>query len=116
MEAQLPDDEAMSDDQQTPALRAEALARQLRDQGHIDEAARIEAAIADRRTDVAEPEDLGHGVLHALRDACQTILTAIEAIDPVSITAIDELRLEVDKYLMPHGEPHPSDLPVTKKD
>jgi len=41
-----------------------------------------------------------------LRDACQTILTAIEAIDPASFTAIDELRLEVDKRLLPHGEGH----------
>jgi hypothetical protein len=106
----------MSDDQQTPALRAEALARQLRDQGHTDQAARIEAAIAAPSPDAAAPEDLGHGVLHALRDACQTILTAIEAIDPVSITAIDELRLEVDKYLMPHGEPHASEPPAAKKD
>jgi hypothetical protein len=106
----------MSDDQQTPALRAEALARQLRNQGHTDEAARIETAIAARKADAGEPEDLGHGMLHALRDACQTILTAIEAIDPVSITAIDELRLEVDKYLMPHGEPHAHDVPAIKKD
>lgn len=106
----------MSDDQQTPALRAEALARQLRDQGHTDEAARIEAAIAARTPTVAEPEDLGHGMLHALRDACQTILTAIEAIDPVSITAINDLRLEVDKYLMPHGEAHASDASSAKKE
>lgn len=93
----------MSDDQTTPALRAEALARHLRAQGHADEATRIEAAIAGGEGPRA-PEDLGHGMLHALRDACQTILTAIEAIDPVSITAINELRLEVDKHLLPHGE------------
>lgn len=93
----------MSDDHTTPAQRAEALARQLRTQGHEGEAARIEAALA-RRGEASAPEDLGHSVLHALRDACQTILTAIEAIDPVSITAINELRLEVDKHLMPHGE------------
>lgn len=93
----------MSDDHTTPALRAQALARQLRAQGHEGEAARIESAIAGR-SDASEPEDLGHGVLHAIRDACQTILTAIEAIDPVSITAINELRLEVDKHLLPHGE------------
>lgn len=93
----------MSDDQQTPAQRAEALARQLRSQGHEEQAGQIEAAIAGNDS-VAE--DLGHGLLHALRDACQTILTAIEAIDPVSITAINELRLEVDKHLLPHAD-HP---------
>jgi hypothetical protein len=32
-------------------------------------------------------------------EACQTILTAIEAIDPVSAGAVDELRLEVDKLI-----------------
>lgn len=93
----------MSDDQKHPAIRAQQLAQQLRDQGHAEEADRIEAAIA-YHAPASAGEDLGHGFLHALRDACQTILTAIEAIDPVSITAIDELRLEVDKRLMPHGE------------
>lgn len=92
----------MSDDQQTPALRAQALARHLREQGHIREAEQIEATLtADGSVPEAEPA--GHGFLHALRDACQTVLTAIEAIDPVSITAINELRLEVDKHLLPHG-------------
>jgi hypothetical protein len=39
------------------------------------------------------------GVLFALREVCETILTAIEAIDPVTQTMIEELRLEVEKHL-----------------
>jgi hypothetical protein len=38
-------------------------------------------------------------LLAALRETCQVALTAIEAIDPVSATLIEELRLEVDKRL-----------------
>ncbi|HTB42225.1 MAG TPA: hypothetical protein VK741_01270 [Acetobacteraceae bacterium] len=39
------------------------------------------------------------GLLFALRETCETILTAIEAIDPVTQTMIEELRLEVEKRL-----------------
>jgi hypothetical protein len=39
------------------------------------------------------------GALFALREACETILTVIEAIDPVTQTMIEELRLEVEKHL-----------------
>ena len=39
------------------------------------------------------------GLLFALREACETILTAIEAIDPVTQTMIEELRLEVESRL-----------------
>lgn len=41
------------------------------------------------------------GLLLALREACETVLTAVEAIDPVSQTMIEELRLEVEKRLRP---------------
>jgi hypothetical protein len=97
----------MSDDQQTPATRARQLAERLRAQGHVAAADHLETTLTGEPPalgDSAPVDETGHGFLHALRDACQTILTAIEAIDPVSITAIDELRLEVDKYLQPHGE------------
>ena len=94
----------MSDDQQSPATRARLLADRLRAEGHAPQAEHIEATLA-RHEPVGPAEEIGHGFLHALRDACQTILTAIEAIDPSSGTAIEELRLEVDKRLMPHGVP-----------
>jgi hypothetical protein len=93
----------MSDDQTSPATRARLLAARLRGEGHDGEADHIEATL-DKHEPAAD-DDLGHGFLHALRDACQTVLTAIEAIDPSSGTAIEEFRLEVDKRLMPHGVP-----------
>jgi hypothetical protein len=43
-------------------------------------------------------------LLFALREVCETILTAIEAIDPVTQTMIEELRLEVEKHLRLHEE------------
>jgi hypothetical protein len=93
----------MSDDQDSPATRARLLAERLRAEGHDTQADHIEATL-DQHAAAAE-DTVGHGFLHALRDACQTVLTAIEAIDPSSGTAIEELRLEVDKRLMPHGVP-----------
>ena len=47
---------------------------------------------------------LGHGhagsiFLTALRDTCQVVLTAIEAIDPVSAMEVEELRLKLDARL-----------------
>jgi hypothetical protein len=94
----------MSDDQDSPATRARLLAERLRAEGHDTQADHIEATL-DEHGAAAGDDTVGHGFLHALRDACQTILTAIEAIDPSSGTAIEELRLEVDKRLMPHGVP-----------
>jgi hypothetical protein len=93
----------MSDDQTSPATRARAqlLAERLRAEGHDTQADHIEATLDHHLA----ADETGHGFLHALRDACQTVLTAIEAIDPSSGTAIEELRLEVDKRLMPHGVP-----------
>jgi len=91
----------MSDD--SPATRACLLAERLRAEGHDAQADHIEATL-DQHEGGAD-HGLGHAFLHALRDACQTVLTAIEAIDPSSGTAIGELRLDVDKLLMPHGVP-----------
>ncbi len=77
----------MSDDQDSPATRARRLAERLRAEGHDSQADHIEATLGQH---AASPEDTaGHGFLHALRDACQTVLTAIEAIDPSSGTAIE---------------------------
>jgi hypothetical protein len=94
----------MSDDPDSPATRARLLAERLRAEGHDTQADHIEATLDEHATTAAD-DTAGHGFLHALRDACQTVLTAIEAIDPSSGTAIEELRLEVDKRLMPHGVP-----------
>ena len=76
--------------------RAKQLAETLQDRGHAAEAQEVGRAAGA----VASVE---HAFLRGLRDALQSALTAIEAIDPVSAGAIDELRLEVDKHLGPHA-------------
>jgi hypothetical protein len=43
------------------------------------------------------------GVLFALRETLETLLTGVEAIDPVTQTMIEELRLEVEKRLGASG-------------
>ena len=84
----------------TAILRAMAqdLARQtrylierLRERDH-----RAEAGHLDRQMLLHAVE---RGLLFALREACETILTAVEAIDPVTQTMIEELRLEVESRL-----------------
>ncbi len=67
--------------------QAHDLIARLRERGHHTQADHLASRMA---------EEAGHGLLFALREACQTVLTAIEAIDPVSQTMIEELRLEVD--------------------
>ncbi len=88
-----------------PTQRAEALVTRLRDEGHVAQADHLQATLDHHAAAEGPLEAVGHSFLHGLRDACQTILTAIEAIDPASGTAIEELRLEVDKRLAPHGVP-----------
>ncbi len=70
---------------------ARSVADQLQDHGHAEEAERIRGVVHTHGT--------GPGLLHALDDVCQTVLTAIEAIDPASAGLIDELRMEIDKHL-----------------
>ena len=62
----------------------------------------------------AEADSLAHhltahvverGLLFGLREACETVLTAIEAIDPVTQTMIEALRLDVEARLRLPGEP-----------
>jgi hypothetical protein len=70
---------------------AQQVADALDRRGHAEHAGRLRAAL--RR---------GHSITvlrTALRDACQVVLTAIEAIDPVCATMVEELRLEVDARL-----------------
>ncbi len=56
-------------------------------------------AVADRLARELAVHDVERGFLFALREACETVLTALEAIDPVTQTMIEELRLEVEKWL-----------------
>jgi hypothetical protein len=68
----------------------------LREQGHHAEADRLARHLTLR--------DAEGGLLFALREACETILTAIEAIDPVTQTMIEDLRARVEDRLRLHGE------------
>jgi hypothetical protein len=52
--------------------------------------ARLEDTVAAHR---------GSGLLEALREFCQSVLTAVEAIDPASFAAVEELRMDVDRRL-----------------
>ncbi len=72
--------------------RAEELAARLRAEGHLAAAEQLENAIGGSRP--------GALLEHALRDACQFVLTAIEALDPKTELMAEELRLEVDKRLL----------------
>ena len=79
--------------------RAGDLIERLREHGHHEQADRVERQLSFR--------DLGRGALFALREACETLLTAVEAIDPVTQTMIEELRLEVEKRLRLADQPEP---------
>jgi hypothetical protein len=83
-----PDDPTAGQD---PAARASALAQSLRARGLTDASTRLDETVAAHPT--------GSGLLEALREACQSVLTAVEAVDPSSYAAIEELRLDVDRRL-----------------
>ncbi len=68
---------------------AHKVAETLDQRGHAEHAGTVRAAL-----------EAGHPLRTALRDACQVVLTAIEAIDPVCATMVEELRLEVDARLV----------------
>jgi hypothetical protein len=68
---------------------AHQVAQTLNERGHPQHARTVRAAL-----------DHGRPLRTALRDACQVVLTAIEAIDPVSATMVEELRLAVDARLV----------------
>jgi hypothetical protein len=68
--------------------RAQEVIEQLRARGHHEAADRL-----------ASVRGVERGFLFALREACETVLTAIEAIDPVMQTMIEELRVEVESRL-----------------
>jgi hypothetical protein len=81
-----------------PTERTRDLIERLRERGHQAQADHLARQLAT---------GVGRGLLFALREACETVLTAIEAIDPVTQTMIEELRLEVEKRLRlsPGSEP-----------
>jgi len=74
-----------------PEQQTRDLIARLRQAGHHAQADQLERHLTTHAVE--------RGVLLALRETCETILTAIEAIDPVTQTMIEELRLEVEKRL-----------------
>ncbi len=77
-----------------PAQQTRHLIDRLRERGHQAQADHLQNQLNLRKME--------RGLLFALREACETILTAIEAIDPVTQTMIEDLRLEVEKRLRPN--------------
>ena len=66
------------------------VAETLDERGHADQAGALRSALR-------QPHSAS--LLRAtLRETCQVVLTAIEAIDPVCATMVEELRLEVDAW------------------
>ena len=70
---------------------ARRLTDALRASGHNEQASAFQ--------DTLHQPHKGRILLLSLRETCQTVLTAIEAIDPVCAAMIEELRLEVDTLL-----------------
>ena len=85
--------------------------RQLREAGHLKEAQQLESALDSGSLDAATPdiEDADGGFADALpltlREACQTVLTAIEAIDPNMEMLLEQLRAKIDRLLTPTHDP-----------
>jgi hypothetical protein len=77
-----------------PSQRTRDLIQQLRERGHH--------VAADHLALQLSLHNVESRLLFALREACETVLTAIEAIDPVTQTMIEELRLEVERRLRLH--------------
>lgn len=83
---------------QDPALQTERLVVKLREAGHDAE--------ADHLAKQLDEHPVEHGLLFALREACETVLTGIEAIDPSIQPMIENLRVTVEKRLgMPLNRP-----------
>jgi hypothetical protein len=80
--------------------------RQLREAGHLKEAQQLETALDSGSLDGATPDVESEGGLVdalplTLREACQTVLTAIEAIDPNMEMLLEQLRAKIDNLLTP---------------
>ena len=73
--------------------KTEHIIHELQELGRHKEAEHLELALSEKIEDA---------LLLALREACQVVLTAIEAIDPNTEMLLEELRLEIDKRLTRH--------------
>jgi hypothetical protein len=81
----------MDDTSRDAIESAHKVADKLDKHGHVGHAGALRAVLAE-----THPRSM---LLATLRETCQVVLTAIEAIDPVCATMVEELRLEVDRRL-----------------
>jgi hypothetical protein len=81
----------MDDTSRDAIESARYVAEKLDKHGHAAHAGALRAVLAH-----THPRSV---FLAGLRETCQVVLTAIEAIDPVCATLVEELRLKVDKRL-----------------
>ncbi len=79
---------------------AQKLAQDLENAGHTEHAEKVNHVLSTHSV-----EDT---FLWALRGVCDTLLTFVEAIDPVSEMSLEGLRTKVDAALGP-AKPEPSD-------
>jgi hypothetical protein len=84
----------MSDDLR---LNAQKLSDSLRESGHHQHAEKVSNALSAHL--------LGNAFLEALRAACDTLVTMVEAIDPVSEMELERVRRGLDGFLTPE-KPH----------
>jgi hypothetical protein len=70
---------------------AQKLAKNLEEGGHAEPAARVRYVLSGTQVEDA--------FLWALRGVCDTLLTMVESIDPVSEMALEGLRSKVDANL-----------------
>lgn len=75
---------------------ARQVADKLDQRGHAEHAGKLRAALEHNHSVAV--------LRSALGEACQVVLTAIEAVDPVSATMVEELRLEVDAWAKPGSQ------------
>jgi hypothetical protein len=75
------------------AQQTRRVVEEMRARGHDVHAARLERHVATHTVESA--------VLFALREGCEIILTAVEAIDPVTQMSLEPLRLEVEEWIKP---------------
>ena len=76
--------------------RTAKIIEELKALGRTDEAWHMHRTLEERASDT---------FLLALREACETVLTMIEAIDPATETLLEELRADVDAWLTPQHPP-----------
>jgi hypothetical protein len=77
--------------------RTDQIITQLRALGRTEEAWELHRALTDR---------IGEALLLALREACETVLTMIEALDPETETLLERLRTDLDARLTPTHPTH----------